>query len=90
MQCRQGKFRRTVIVKQLVSGVVFLLLSAWVIYSAVAPQIQRHKGHGTYNGDHVRYGLQTSDGGYIILTDSDTAGDMGGNDFVLMKIAMDK
>jgi hypothetical protein len=28
--------------------------------------MQWHKGHGTDNGDHVHYGLQTSDGGYIM------------------------
>ncbi len=32
----------------------------------------------------------TSDGGYIIFTDSDTAGNMGGSNFGLMKIAPDK
>jgi predicted GH43/DUF377 family glycosyl hydrolase len=31
-----------------------------------APAMQWHKGHGTDNGDHVHYGLQTSDGGYIM------------------------
>jgi hypothetical protein len=28
--------------------------------------MQWHEGHGTDNGDHVHYGLQTSDGGYIM------------------------
>ena len=31
-----------------------------------APAMQWHKGHGTDGGDHVHYGLQTSDGGYIM------------------------
>ncbi|UCE46441.1 MAG: hypothetical protein JSW47_12555 [Phycisphaerales bacterium] len=51
--------------------------------------MQWHKGHGTDNGGHVHYGLQTGDGGYVIFTDSDTAGAMGENNFGLMKIAPD-
>jgi hypothetical protein len=31
-----------------------------------APAMQWHKGHGTDNGDHVHYGMQTSDSGYIM------------------------
>ncbi|MHC4436146.1 MAG: hypothetical protein ACYS3S_02215, partial [Planctomycetota bacterium] len=31
-----------------------------------APAMQWHKGHGTDNGDHVHYGMQTSDDGYIM------------------------
>jgi hypothetical protein len=37
-----------------------------VVYGGEAPTMQWHKGHGTDNGDHVHYGLQTSDGGYIM------------------------
>ncbi|MHC4791128.1 MAG: DUF4982 domain-containing protein, partial [Planctomycetota bacterium] len=33
---------------------------------AQAPAMQWHKGHGTDRGDHVHYGMQTSDGGYIM------------------------
>jgi len=46
-----------------------------------------HKGQGTETGDHVHYGLQSSDGGYVIFTDSDTAGSMGSNDYGIMKMA---
>jgi hypothetical protein len=31
-----------------------------------APKMQWFKGHGTDQGDHVHYGLQTADGGYIM------------------------
>ena len=31
------------------------------------PAMEWHKGHGTHRGDHVHYGLQTSDGGYIMV-----------------------
>lgn len=31
-----------------------------------APEMEWHKGHGTNRGDHVHYGMQTSDGGYIM------------------------
>ena len=32
-----------------------------------APEMEWHKGQGTPRGDHVHYGLQTSDGGYIMV-----------------------
>ncbi|MHC4721704.1 MAG: hypothetical protein ACYS6I_03240, partial [Planctomycetota bacterium] len=46
--------------------VVLLILSGSAVYAAGAPPMQWHKGHGTDRGDHVHYGLQTSDGGYIM------------------------
>ena len=46
--------------------VVLLIVSGSAVYAGDAPAIQWHKGHGTDNGDHVHYGLQTSDGGYIM------------------------
>ena len=39
---------------------------------------------GNNAGEYINL---TSDGGYVIFTDSDTAGSMGGNNFGLMKIA---
>ena len=42
-----------------------LATSESAVYAVEAPEMQWHKGHGTKNGDHVHYGLQTSDGGYI-------------------------
>jgi beta-galactosidase len=35
-------------------------------YAWEAPAMEWHKGHGTERGDHVHYGLQVSDGGYIM------------------------
>ncbi|MHC4116455.1 MAG: hypothetical protein ACYSWO_03000 [Planctomycetota bacterium] len=43
-----------------------LMLSGSATYAGQAPAMQWHKGHGTDNGDHVHYGLQTTDGGYIM------------------------
>ena len=45
---------------------VLIILSESAVYAADAPAMQWHKGHGTDSGDHVHYGLQTSDGGYIM------------------------
>ena len=45
---------------------VLIILSGSAVYAADTPAMQWHKGHGTDNGDHVHYGLQTSDGGYIM------------------------
>jgi hypothetical protein len=42
---------------------------------------------GNNAGEYINL---TSDGGYVIFTDSDTAGDMRPNNFGLMKIAPDK
>ena len=42
---------------------------------------------GNNAGEYINL---TIDGGYIIFTDSDTAGDMRPNNFGLMKIAPDK
>ena len=68
--------------KQLVLLVVVLLtLSVSFVY-AQAPEMQWHKGHGTNNGDHVHYGLQTSDGGYI-MTGQTSEGRRGSSDCVL-------
>ncbi len=37
---------------------------------APAPTMEWHKGHGTHGGDHVHHGVQTSDGGYIMVGQS--------------------
>jgi poly(3-hydroxybutyrate) depolymerase len=48
-----------------------------------APAMQWHKGHGTDNGDHVHYGLQTSDGGYIMT--GETSEGRRGSDILVVK-----
>ncbi|MHC4326361.1 MAG: hypothetical protein ACYSUX_18985, partial [Planctomycetota bacterium] len=54
-------FERTIL-----SVVAVLMFSGPVVFAGDAPAMQWHKGHGTDNGDHVHYGLQTSDGGFIM------------------------
>jgi len=46
--------------------VVLLILSGSAVYAADAPAMQWHKGFGTDRGDHVHYGMQTSDSGFIM------------------------
>jgi hypothetical protein len=45
--------------------VVVVLIACSTMY-AQAPDVEWHRGFGTDNGDHVHYGMQTSDGGYIM------------------------
>ncbi|MHC4150697.1 MAG: hypothetical protein ACYSSP_01185, partial [Planctomycetota bacterium] len=52
--------------------------------NAQAPEMQWHKGHGTDNGEHVHYGLQTSDGGYI-MTGGTSEGRRGSSDMLVVK-----
>ncbi|MHC4688097.1 MAG: hypothetical protein ACYS5F_00445, partial [Planctomycetota bacterium] len=63
--------------------VVLLILSVSAVYAVDAPEMQWHKGHGTDNGDHVHYGLQTSDGGYIMTGESSEG--RGGSDILVVK-----
>jgi hypothetical protein len=51
---------------------------------AQAPAMQWHKGHGTDRGDHVHYGMQTSDGGYI-MTGQTSEGPRGSSDMLVVK-----
>jgi hypothetical protein len=51
--------------KRMVFCVVLLFVVAGA-NAAEVPAMQWHKGHGTDKGDHVHYGMQTSDGGYIM------------------------
>ncbi len=64
--------------------VVLFILSGTVVYAAEAPEMQWHKGHGTDSGDHVHYGLQTSDGGYI-MTGQTSEGRRGFSDMLVVK-----
>ena len=71
--------------KRLVSLVVVLSLSTGAaVYAADAPAMEWHKGHGTDNGDHVHYGLQTSDGGYIMAGET-SEGRRGSSDMLVVK-----
>ena len=45
--------------------------------AANPPAMEWHKGHGTGGGDHVHYGLQTSDGGYVMTGQSSELGEQG-------------
>ena len=49
-----------------------------------------HKGHGIDRGDHVHYGMQTSDGGYIMAGHKLISGTVSDNtdifDFWLVKV----
>ncbi|MHC4534199.1 MAG: hypothetical protein ACYS6K_09615 [Planctomycetota bacterium] len=47
-------------------ALIGFIFSELIVYGSEAPAMQWHKGHGTDKGDHVHYGLQTSDGGYIM------------------------
>jgi hypothetical protein len=61
--------------ERLVSLVVVLSLgTVAAVYAADAPAMQWHKGHGTDRGDHVHYGMQTSDGGYIMAGQTSESG----------------
>ena len=44
-----------------------LIIAQPVAYADNSPALEWHKGHDTDNGDHVHYGLQTSDGGYVLV-----------------------
>ena len=50
---------------------------------ARAPAMEWHKGHGTARGDHVHYGLQSSDGGYIMA--GETSESRRGSDMLVVK-----
>ncbi|HIJ70497.1 MAG TPA: DUF4982 domain-containing protein [Planctomycetes bacterium] len=55
--------------------------------SVEIPAMQWHKGHGTDNGDHVHYGMQTSDGGYIMAGQT-SEGRRGSSDMLVVKTDM--
>ena len=54
--------------------------------SGDAPAVEWHVGYGTLNGEHVHEGMQTSDGGYIGVGQTDD-GDM--SDFLVVKVSED-
>ncbi len=74
---------------------LLFISSLWVLVSGLveaeprkslivqAPVIEWHKGHGTDGGDHVHYGMQTSDGGYIMV--GQTEKDRNGSDMLVVK-----
>ena len=48
-----------------------------------APELDWYQGHGTDGGDHVHYGIQTSDGGYIMV--GETENESTGADILVVK-----
>jgi hypothetical protein len=71
--------------KHLVFFVGFaVIFSGMAVYAGQAPPMQWHKGHGTERGDHVHYGLQTSDGGYIMAGQT-SEGRRGSSDMLVVK-----
>ena len=74
---------------------LLFISSLWVLVSGLveaeprkslivqAPVIEWQKGHGTDGGDHVHYGMQTSDGGYIMV--GQTEKDRNGSDMLVVK-----
>ncbi|MCH8291074.1 hypothetical protein IH992_08255 [Candidatus Poribacteria bacterium] len=47
------------------------------------PAMEWHKGHGTDGGDHVHYGMQTRDGGYIMIGEASLR--ESGSDMLVVK-----
>ena len=47
------------------------------------PELGWYRGHGTDAGDHVHYGMQTSDGGYIMV--GETNNESTGSDILAIK-----
>ncbi|MBT5531953.1 hypothetical protein HOK31_02765 [Candidatus Poribacteria bacterium] len=63
---------------------LLLCLGPWAGAQDVgAPPAEWHKGHGTARGDHVHYGMQTRDGGYIMT--GQTAEDGEASDMLVVK-----
>ncbi|MEO2003380.1 MAG: hypothetical protein ABGY41_04730 [Candidatus Poribacteria bacterium] len=56
-------------------------------FADTAPAMEWHKGQGTDGGDHVHHGLQTSDGGYIMVGQSWSEG--RGVDMLVVKTDAD-
>ena len=50
---------------------------------AQAPRMEWHRGHRTDRGDHVHYGLQTLDGGYVMA--GQTSESRRGSDMLVVK-----
>ena len=50
---------------------------------AQAPRMEWHRGQGTARGDHVHYGLQTLDGGYVMT--GQTSESRRGSDMLVVK-----
>ena len=50
---------------------ILAFLAGTVMINAQAPAMQWHHGHGTDNGEHVHEGMQTSDGGFIGIGQTD-------------------
>ena len=73
---------------------LLFISSLWVLVSGLveaeprkrtvqAPVIEWYKGYGTDGGDHVHHGMQTSDGGYIMV--GQTEKDRNGSDMLVVK-----
>ena len=63
---------------------IFILLNAAVL-SAQAPDMQWNKGYGTDRGEHIHEIMQTTDGGYIGIGQTDE-GRRSGSDILVVKI----
>ena len=63
---------------------VFLFFSGSSSYAADAPAMEWHKGQGTETGDHVHYGLQTSEGGFIMVGQASEGRGRGSEMLVVM------
>ncbi len=64
---------------------ILLLFTLFGILYAQAPPMNWHVGYGTDNGEHVHEGMQTSDGGYIGIGQTDED-DQNGFDLMVIKI----
>jgi hypothetical protein len=64
----------------------FILLTT--ILAAQAPQMEWHKGYGTDNGEHIHEIMQTGDGGYIGIGQTDEE-DGSASDILVVKIDED-
>jgi hypothetical protein len=62
---------------------LFILLTATLV--AQAPEMEWHKGYGTDNGEHIHEIMQTSDGGYIGIGQTDE-GRGNASDILVVKI----
>lgn len=67
--------------KQFIFVAILSMMSQMAI--AQAPPMEWHNGQGTRGGDHVHYGLQTSDGGYIMTGEASGEREGGSNMLVV-------
>jgi hypothetical protein len=56
---------------------ILVFLAGSLAINAQAPAMQWHQGHGTDLGEHVHEGMQTGDGGYIGIGQTDEAREKG-------------